>query len=133
MATVKMSVNRENVNLLLFVEPQQITICYWLVVFVCFFFCGRVLDKIRLTIFLEGDRSFVLWVFLVIILSSVRTVPSHTTTPPHPPTPLSLPNADAEIRGLSEHTLSSEGLLQKQLFVRVGRSRALSSVQILAK
>ena len=66
----------------------------------------------------------------------VRTVPSHTTTPPPTPlplTPLSLPNADAEIRGLSEHTLSSEGLLQKQLFVQVGRSRALSSVQILAK
>ena len=107
-------------------------ICYWLVVFVCFFFCGRVLDKKILTIFLEGDRGFVLWVFLAIILSSFALF-LHIRLLPPPPPPLSLPNADAEIRGLSEHTLSSEGLLQKQLFVRVGRSRALSSVQILAK
>ena len=97
-------------------------ICYWLVVFACFFLCGRVLDKKRLPIFLEGDRGFVLRVFLAIILSSFALF-LH----------ISLPNADAEIRGQSEHTLSSEGLLQKQLFVRVGRSRALSSVQILAK
>ena len=34
-------------------------ICYWLVVFVCFLFCERALDKIRLTIFLEGDGIFV--------------------------------------------------------------------------
>ena len=109
-------------------------ICYWLVVFVCFFFCGRVLNKKKTNTFSGGDRSFVLWVFLAIILSSFALF-LHIRLPPPPPpsSPLSLPNADAEIRGQSEHTLSSEGLLQKQLFVRVGRSRALSSVQILAK
>ena len=34
----------------------------------------------------------------------VRTVPSHTTTSPPPP-PLSLPNADAEIRDMCENYL----------------------------
>ena len=87
-----------------------------------FSFVGEFWIRKRLIIFLEGDRGFVLRVFLAIILSSFALF-LH----------ISLPNADAEIRGQSEHTLSSEGLLQKQLFVRVGRSRALSSVQILAK
>ena len=53
--------------------------------------------------------------------------------PPPPPNPHSLPNVDAEIRGLSEHTLSSEGLLQNNFLSEWGNLRALSSVQILAK
>ena len=102
----------------------------WLFLFV-FSFVGEFWIKKRLTIFRKGIGVLscgYFWLSFALFLH-IRLPPP----PPPPPPPLSLPNADAEIRGQSEHTLSSEGLLQKQLFVRVWRSRALSSVQILAK
>ena len=99
-------------------------ICYWLVVFVCFFLLWE-----RLTLFLEGIGVLSCgYLWLSFYLRSHCSFTYDYFPPPSPP--LSLPNVDAEIR---EHTLSSEGLLQKQLFVQVVRSRALSSVQILAK
>ena len=91
----------------------------------CLFFCGRVLDKKRLTISLEGDRSYICLVCIFWLLDFVCTAPSslHRTIPPFaipstlPPPPPHHPhyNADAETRGLLEHTHWSEGPLQELL------------------
>ena len=64
-------------------------ICYWLVVFVCFFLLWESFGEKKTNSFSGGDRSFVLWVSLAIILSSFALFLHIRLLPPPPPPAIS--------------------------------------------